>query len=158
MRFSGERQVMAPVAEVWAALHDREVLCSIIPGCEDMVPLDGGRYAATLGARVGPVSDTYRGDFSIEDLRPGSELRVRVGASGRCGRLEVRLLVTLMNGRGPAMTALGYEADATVRGFVSRLGQATLTAAGGHFTNCFFRDLDRSLRRGAPVRQLAPLT
>ena len=83
---------------------------------------------------------------------------VRVGASGRCGRLEVRLLVTLMNGRGPGMTALSYEADATVSGFVSRLGQATLTVAGSHFTNCFFRDLDRSLRGGVPVRQLAPLT
>jgi carbon monoxide dehydrogenase subunit G len=157
MRFSGERQVMAPAAEVWAALHDREMLRSTIPGCEDMVPLDSGRYAATLQARVGPVTDTYRGDFSIEDLRPGSELRVRVGASGRCGRLEVHLLVTLMNGRGPGTTALSYEADATVGGFVSRLGQATLTVAGGHFTSCFFRALDRSLRAVAPARQLAPL-
>jgi carbon monoxide dehydrogenase subunit G len=157
MRFTGERQVLAPVAEVWAALHDRDVLRSIIPGCEEMVPLDAGTYAATLRARVGPVTDTYRGSFSIEDLRAGSETRVRVGARGRCGRLEVSLLVALTKGLRPGTTALRYQADATVAGIVSRLGAATLTVAGGHFTSCFFRDLDRSLREGTHVVRLAPL-
>jgi hypothetical protein len=151
MRFSGERQVTAPVAQVWAALHDGEVLRSAIPGCEDMVPLDDSRYAATLRARVGPMTDTYRGSFSIEDVRPGAETWVHVGASGRCGRLEVDLRVLLSAGRLPGTSALRYEADATVHGFVSRLGTATLTVAGGHFTTCFFRDLDRSLRGGVHV-------
>jgi carbon monoxide dehydrogenase subunit G len=147
MRFSGERQVIAPVAHVWSALHDTTVLRTIIPGCEDLVPLDEGRYAATLRARVGPMTDSYRGSFSITDLQPGSATCVRVGAGGRCGRLEVELRVWLGAGRQPDTTALRYEADATVRGFVSRLGTATLTVAGGHFTACFFRDLDRALGR-----------
>lgn len=147
----------APAGEVWAALHDPHVLRAAIPGCKDMVPLDGGTYAATLQARVGPMRDTYRGNFSIEDLRPGSDLRVRVGGTGRCGRLAVTLRVTLSKTRQPGVTALRYDADATVDGFVSRLGNATLTVAGSHFTACFFRDLDRSLRDGAPGRRLAPL-
>lgn len=155
MRFSGEHQVLAPVAQVWAALHDGEVLRAAIPGCEGMVPLDDGRYAATLRARVGPVADTYRGSFSIEDLRPGSATRVRVGAGGRCGRLEVILGVTLANGRRPETTALHYEADATVGGLVSRLGTATLTVAGSHFTTCFFRALDRLLCGAAQAAELA---
>lgn len=156
MRFSGERQVSAPVAQVWAALHDSEVLRSTIPGCEELVPLEAGTYAATLAARVGPVTDAYRGTFSIEDGRPGSEIRVRVGARGRCGRLDVDLRVTLMTGTRPATTTLRYDADAAVGGFVSRLGKATLTVAGGHFTGGFFRDLDRSVRR-APVARVASL-
>jgi uncharacterized protein len=155
MRFNGERQVPAPVAQVWAALHDSEVLRSAIPGCQDLVPLDVGRYAATLAARVGPVADTYRGSFSLEDLRPGSELRVRVEGRGRCGRLEVDLHVTLAPGRLAGTTDVRYDALATVRGFVSRLGNAAMTVAGGHFTGSFFRDLDRSLRRVAPEGRLA---
>lgn len=151
MRFSGERQVMAPVGEVWATLHNRSVLGSIIHGCEEMLPLDDGRYAATLLARVGPMTDTYRGIFAIEDLRPGTDLRVRVGARGRCGRLDVDLRVVLGHGREPGTTELGYVADATVGGFVARLGTPTLSVAGSHFTGCFFRDLDRSLRRGVPA-------
>ena len=157
MRFSGERQVHRPVDQVWAALHDSEVLRAAIPGCEDLVPLEAGRYAATLAARVGPVADTYRGAFSIEDLRHGSDLRVRVDGRGRCGRLEVDLRVRLATGRRPGGTALHYDAHATVSGFVARLGRATLTVAGGHLTGCFFRDLDRSLRGGAQGTRVAQL-
>ena len=155
MRFSGERQVQTPVEETWAALHDSAVLQATIPGCQDLVPLESGRYAATLAARVGPVADTYRGAFSIEDLRPGSELRVRVRGRGRCGRLEVDLRVVLTAGRRPDTTSLRYEADATVGGLVARLGNAALTVAGGHLTGCFFRDLDRSLRRGVRAGRVA---
>ena len=154
MRFSGERQVGAPVAQVWTALHDSEVLRSIMPGCEELAPLDAGLYAATLSARVGPVADTYRGTFSIEDEFPGWDIRVRVDARGRCGHLDVDLRVAL-TAQCTATTALRYDAVATVGGFVSRLGKPTLTVAGGHFTGCFFRDLDRSLRRGAPARSAA---
>jgi hypothetical protein len=155
MEFTGERQVEAPVGQVWAALHDRRVLCATIPGCQELVPLETGGYAATLAARVGPVTDTYRGTFSIDDLRPGSELRVRVEGRGRCGRLAVDLRVTLTTGPGPQATALRYDADARVSGFVSRLGNATLAVAGSHFTGCFFRELDRSLRRGTRAGRVA---
>ncbi len=157
MRFSGERQVPRPVEHVWAALHDSEVLRATIPGCEELVPLDTGKYAATLAARVGPVADTYRGAFSIEDLHPGSALRVHVEGRGRCGRLEVDLRVRLATGRHPGATALRYEAHATVGGFVARLGNAALTIAGGHLTGCFFRDLDRSLRRDVHAGRLPSL-
>ncbi len=154
MRFSGERQVHRPVSEVWTALHHGEVLRRSIPGCAELVPLGAGRYAATLAARVGPVADTYRGSFSIEDLRSGSDLRVLVDGRGRCGRLQLDLRVTLTAGRLPRTTTLGYLADATVGGLVARLGAATLSVAGTHLTGCFFRDLDRSLhlsRAGSSV-------
>jgi carbon monoxide dehydrogenase subunit G len=130
---------------------------SVIPGCEELVPIDTGRYAASLAARVGPVADVYRGTFSVEDVGPGSAIRVRVAARGRCGRLEVDLRVTLSAGSRAGTSALRYDADATVRGLVSRLGAATLTVAGNHFTGTFFRQLDRSLRREVPVRAAASL-
>lgn len=154
MRFSGQRQVAAPTASVWATLHDRGALRSTIPGCRDIEPLEAGVYAATLEARVGPVADTYRGRFSIEDLCPGADLRVRVGARGRCGRLEVDLRVTLSDGPQAGSTTLRYVAEASVSGLVARLGTPTLTVAGGHFTACFFRDLDRSVRRAHRGRGL----
>ncbi len=157
MRFNGERHLRRPVAHVWEALHDSRVLGQTIPGCRSLVPIEAGRYAATLAARVGPVSDTYRGAFSIEDLLPGSELRVRVEGRGRCGRLEVDLHVAL-TARCPETTTLRYDAHAHVSGFVARLGTPALSVAGGHLTGCFFRDLDRSLRPVPPQRSLASLS
>jgi hypothetical protein len=157
MRFSGERQVGATVAEVWARLHDHDALRRVIPGCQDLTPIDGGLCAATLQARVGPVADTYRGHFSISDLAAGTRLRVRVRARGRCGRLEVDLRVELDEGARPGTTNLRYDAEASVGGLVARLGTPALTVAGHHFTGGFFRDLDRAVRSGVPRRALAPL-
>jgi carbon monoxide dehydrogenase subunit G len=156
MRFTGERQVQAGREHVWDALHDGEVLRQAIPGCERLEPLTPGRYAATLAARVGPIADTYRGHFSIHDATPGSQLHVRIGGRGRCGRLEIDLRVSLAEHR-PGTTLLRYDAHATVGGLVARLGNATLTVAGGHLTGCFFRDLDRAVRRGAHVGRVAAL-
>ena len=69
MRFDGKRQVPASREALWQALHDPQVLRDIVTGCESMRHLDGGTYAATMVARVGPMTDTYRGTFTIDDLR-----------------------------------------------------------------------------------------
>src|SRR5687767_3638038 len=113
MRINGEREVPGPVGRVADALHDREVLRAIIPGCEELVPIDAGLYAASLAAGVGPVADVYRGTFSVEDVGPGPAIRVRVAARGRCGRLDVDLSVTLSPGSRAGTSALRYDADAT---------------------------------------------
>ncbi len=155
MRFSGERALHTPPTQVWVALHDPDVLRTTIPGCVELVPLGPGRYAATLAARVGPLADTYRGAFTIEDLHPGRALRVRIEGRGRCGRLDVDLSVRLAEGH-TAPTTLRYDAEASVRGLVARLGQATLSVAGGHLTGCYFRDLDRALRHRA--RSTSPMS
>ena len=63
MRFTDVRQVPASAGQVWTALHDREVLHAVIPGCERLSPLGAGRYSATLAARVGRLADTYHGTF-----------------------------------------------------------------------------------------------
>lgn len=114
MRFSGERHVPATLEVVWASLHDAEVLRAVVPGCTEVVPLAGGTYAAALKARVGRIADVYRGTFCITDVQPGTELRVRVGAAGRSGRLEVDLYVTVAAGRAQGATTLRYDAAAQV--------------------------------------------
>jgi carbon monoxide dehydrogenase subunit G len=149
MRFVDMRQVQAPMTDVWAALHDCDVLRRVIPGCERLHPLGNGEYAATLAARVGRLADTYRGTFAIDDRRSGTDLLVTVTGRGRCGRLELELDVRLREGPAPHLTMLAYDAQARVGGLVARLGQVPLTLAGGHITATFFRELDRAVCRVA---------
>ena len=148
MRFHDVRQVAAPADEVWAALHDDEVLRAAIPGCQRLNPVCAGRYTATLAARVGRLADTYSGAFVIDDTCPGSELAVTVAGHGRCGTLELDLRVRLDEGLAPGTTALVYDARARVGGLVARIGRTPLTLAGGHIAGCFFRDFELALRAG----------
>jgi carbon monoxide dehydrogenase subunit G len=149
MRFVDMRQVQAPVSEVWAALHDSEVLRRVIPGCERLHSVGQGEYAATLAARVGRLADTYRGTFSIDDVRGGSDLVVTVTSRGRCGSFELDLDVRLREGSSAHTTLLAYDAHARVGGLVARLGRGPLTLAGAHITAAFFRELDRAVTRPA---------
>lgn len=145
MRFTGERDVAASADEVWRALHDPDVLRRTIPGLRTLTPVGPGDYSATLGVQVGPLSDTYRGLFSVVGHLPTSTIRVHVEGRGRAGRLELDLHVALSDACGRA-TYLRYDASARVSGLVARLGSATLNVAGAHLTGCFFRDLDRALQ------------
>lgn len=153
MRFEGTHQVPAERDTVWEALHDPEVLRRLVTGCESLTHLRGQTYAATMVARVGPVNDTYRGTFAIEDRGDGNELRVSVSAKGRCGRLELDLRVCLVE--DAAGTAVAYAAEARLGGLVSRISGAALRVFGQHFTGCFFRGLDRVVGTGR-TRVLVP--
>ncbi len=155
MRFHDVRQVAAPTAEVWAALHDDEVLRAAIPGCQRLSSVCAGRYTATLAARVGRMADTYSGAFVIDDTCPGSELVVTVAGHGHCGTLELDLRVRLDEGFAPGSTALFYDASARVGGLVARIGRTPLTLAGGHIASSFFRDFELALGArsyAAPLR------
>jgi carbon monoxide dehydrogenase subunit G len=145
MRFTGERSLAASADEVWEALHDHEVLRQAIPGCLDLAPIGPGSCAATLGVRVGPLSDVYRGRFDIHGHPSARSLRVSIEGRGRAGRLELDLQVELSPVHSRT-THLRYDARARVSGLVARLGAPTLSVAGAHITGCFFRDLDRALR------------
>jgi carbon monoxide dehydrogenase subunit G len=150
VRFTGERSLASSVDEVWSALHDPDVLGRTIPGCRGLSPVGPGTYAATLGVQVGPVSDTYRGRFSVEGHRPTSTILVHVEGRGRVGRLELDLRVALSD-LDRRSTYLRYDASARVSGLVARLGAPTLGVVGAHLTSCFFRDLDRALGSLAPL-------
>lgn len=155
MRFDGKRQVSADRDALWQSLHDPRVLREIVTGCESMTPLGDGTYAATMVARLGPMTDTYRGTFTIVDLRDGEALRVRVGARGRCGRLDLELGVTLADGARPGTTVLSYVAEAEVGGLVARISGAAMRVFGDQVTGCFFRGLEGAVSAPAP-RALVP--
>ena len=113
-----------------------------------MTPLRDGCYAATMVACVGPVRDTYRGTFTIDDLRDGRELPAcRSEPGGRCGRLHLDLRVQLADGTRSNSTTLTYVAEASVGGLVSRVAGAALRVFGNHFTACFFQGLEHLVRR-----------
>lgn len=152
MRFHDVRQVAAPAAEVWAALHDDEVLRAAIPGCQQLNPVCAGRYTAILAAWVGRMAETYSGEFVIDDTCPGSELVVTAAGHGLGGTLELDLRVWLDEGLAPGTTALVYDARARVGGLVARIGRTPLTLAGGHIAGSFFRDFELALRARSQPR------
>src|SRR4051794_27658798 len=135
MRFTDVRHVAGQPADVWQALHDREVLRAGVPG--RLIELGDDEYVAILADHA----ETYRGLLCVVDRAPGSDLTVQLAGRGRCGTLEVALDMRLRDGGVPGTTALLCDVRVHVDGVVAVPGQASPTAEEV-VASRFFADLD----------------
>lgn len=117
MRFDGEREVGAPVAQVWRMLHDRAVLRTVLPGCVEMTALGPGAYAAILQARCGRLDVALRVALA-GGARPRTTA-LRYAADASVGGLASRL-------GAAALTVAGHHFTC---GFFDDLEQAVRRGA-----------------------------
>lgn len=103
MEITGEYLVPAPPQKVWEGLNNPEILRRAIPGCTAMDRTGENEYTATVVARVGPVSATFKGKVELADLDPPFAYTIRGrGQGGPAGFAK-----------GEARISLAPEADAT---------------------------------------------
>src|SRR5688572_14029455 len=70
MIMEGEERIAAPVATVWAALNDADVLRSSIPGCQSLEKRSDTELAATVVLKIGPIKATFLGQVTLGNLNP----------------------------------------------------------------------------------------
>ena len=137
MEMSGERQIAASRAEVWAALNDPEVLKTCIPGCQSMERNGENGFTAKVVQKVGPVKATFKGEVTLSDIEPGVGCRLdgqgKGGAAGFAkGGATVRLEA---EGEG---TRLSYDVEANVGGKLAQLGSRLIDSFARKLADQFF--------------------
>lgn len=141
MKFTGEHTLQAPVADVWSALLDPQVLVRTIPGCERLeetsAPTDAEHgYAMTVTAGVAAIKGTYTGSCVLSDLVEHESLTMRLDGAGAPGTVGATVRVRFA-GDGDA-TTVTYDADAVVGGMVGGVGQRMLTSVSRRMAGEFF--------------------
>ena len=66
----GEERIRAPVAKVWEALNDAEVLRACIPGCQTLEKKSDTELAATVVLKIGPIKANFAGEVTLTNLDP----------------------------------------------------------------------------------------
>ncbi len=137
MQQSGEYEIAAPRAKVWAALNDPDVLRVCITGCQSLEATGEHAFEATVKAKVGPVSATFRGAVELQDLNPPESYTLagsgKGGAAGfASGEARVRL-----TDRG-AVTLLSYDLDAKVGGKLAQIGSRLVDGTARKMADEFF--------------------
>jgi carbon monoxide dehydrogenase subunit G len=137
MRQSGEYRIAAPADAVWLALNDPEVLSQCIDGCQSMSRTADDAFAATVKAKIGPLSATFTADVRLADLDPPNaytlEASVKGGAAGFAkGTARVSLS---QEGRE---TLLRYDIEGNVGGKLAQVGQRLIDAAARKTADDFF--------------------
>lgn len=146
MDIQGQYRIRAPRDVVWAALNDPDVLQRCIPGCKDLEQRSPTDLAAKVALKIGPISATFTGAVTLEDLNPPAGYTiVGQGQGGAAGFAKGRAKVDLVE-MGADETDLIYSAKAEVGGKLATLGgrliQATSKKLADEFFSAFVRELN----------------
>ena len=144
MKISGADTIEFPVATVWDALLDPQVLVSTIPGCERLEATGENCYAMTVTAGVASIRGTYSGSCTLSDLQQHESLVMNLQGSGAPGTIGATVDVRFEEVE-EGVTRISYEADAVVGGMVGGVGQRMLTSVSKRMAKEFFSNVATSI-------------
>ena len=138
----GEERIEAPVAKVWEALNDVEVLKACIPGCERLEMTDDSRMSATVALKIGPISARFQGEVELLNLDPPNGYTIQgEGKGGIAGFAKGGADVKLAQD-GADATILTYTAKADVGGKIAQLGSRLIQSTSKKLAGQFFSEFN----------------
>lgn len=153
MEMKGAYKIAATRDRVWAALNDAAVLKKCLPGCEKMEKTSDASFAATIKAKIGPVSAKFEGAVTLQDIDPPNGYRiVGEGKGGVAGFAKGGAKVMLTDDAGA--TVLSYDADAKVGGKLAQIGSRLVAGAARKIADDFFRKFAETVAPGSPAEKL----
>ena len=135
---SGEERIAAPIAKVWDALNDAEVLRACIPGCESLEKKSDTELTAVVLLKIGPIKAKFNGEVTLANLNPPHSYTLTgEGKGGIAGFAKGGADVTLKED-GPDTTVLTYTAKADVGGKIAQLGSRLIASTSKKLAGEFF--------------------
>lgn len=137
MTMTGEVQLAAPRADVWAKLNDPAVLKECIPGCQTLDVIGENEFQAVATNKIGPVKATFKGKVKLTDIDPPNGYKISgEGDGGVAGFAKGGASVALSDKDGG--TLLTYNVDAQIGGKLAQLGQRLVNGAAKKLADQFF--------------------
>lgn len=149
MKLSGEVELPAPPAAVWALLTDPVRLSRLLPGCERLEPDGPDRYKAVVKFGLAAITGQYAGSLSLSEQKPPRSMVMKLAGKGLPGFVTGEGRVNLApNDSG---TILCYSGEAQVGGMIATVGQRLLDAAARRIVQQFFDSAAAELRSAPPA-------
>jgi carbon monoxide dehydrogenase subunit G len=149
MELTGTRVIAADIDTVWNHLNRAETLRACIPGCQELTGSADEGFAAVVKQKVGPVSATFKGAVTFENIVPPvSYTIVGEGKGGVAGFAKGRADVTLVT--VPEGTELSYTADVKVGGKLAQLGNRVIGGFARKMADQFFERFQETVEGRDP--------
>ena len=147
MNINGEYRISAPQQRVWDALNDPEMLRNSLPGCKALEQTGANEFTATVAAKIGPVSATFKGKVELSDLDPpnGYTLSGR-GQGGPAGFAKGSAQVRLLPDGDE--TILRYNAEVDIGGKLASVGSRLINGVATNLAEQFFGSFGRAVAGG----------
>ena len=121
MQFSGQEQVQAPPAVVWAFVKDPQRVAACLPGVQDVRVVGPGELEVGVPLQAGLLRGTLRARVFITPDEAAGKVGVRITGGGLGSQLEVQAGADIVN-LGTGATRLDWHGTATLGGPLAKLG------------------------------------
>ena len=156
MDFQGEYRIPATAAQVWEALNDPAVLQACIAGCRSLERVSDTEFAATVHAKVGPVSAVFKGSVVLSELDPPRAYTLTgQGQGGAAGFAKMTSRVTL--DEEGSDTLIRYTAKADIGGKLASVGSRLVQTVARKNADDFFSAFARTMGGTGVPEAAAPV-
>lgn len=139
MELKDEVLIDAPIAEVYAALNDPEILREAIPGCEELTQHSPTELEAKVVLKIGPVKARFGGNVRLDPTGAPYHFSLEgEGNGGTAGFAKGGADVTLTE-EGD-QTRLAYEARVDITGKLAQLGSRLIVSTSKKLSAKFFKN------------------
>ena len=129
--------IAAPMAQVYEALNDPEVLKACIPGCEELIKHSDTELEAKVVLKVGPVKAKFSGNVTLDQSGAPDQFSLTgKGNGGAAGFARGGADVTLTEHDDGTM--LSYTAKAEIGGKLAQLGSRLIVGTAKKLASKFF--------------------
>ena len=129
--------IAAPMAQVYEALNDPEILKACIPGCEELIKHSDTELEAKVVLKVGPVKAKFSGNVTLDQSGAPDQFSLTgKGNGGAAGFARGGADVTLTEHDDGTM--LTYTAKAEIGGKLAQLGSRLIVGTAKKLASKFF--------------------
>ncbi|MFH1796142.1 MAG: carbon monoxide dehydrogenase subunit G [Pseudomonadota bacterium] len=144
----GEERIEAPIAKVWAALNDPDVLKACIPGCETLEKKSDTQLAATVALKIGPIKARFAGEVELQNLKPPHSYTIAGEGKGGIAGFAKGGADVVLKEDGENATLLTYTAKADVGGKIAQLGSRLIQSTSKKLAGQFFSEFNKKVSAG----------
>lgn len=144
----GEERIEAPIAKVWAALNNPDVLKACIPGCETLEKKSDTQLAATVALKIGPIKARFAGEVELQNLKPPHSYTIAGEGKGGIAGFAKGGADVVLKEDGENATLLTYTAKADVGGKIAQLGSRLIQSTSKKLAGQFFSEFNKKVSAG----------
>ncbi|ABF44516.1 carbon monoxide dehydrogenase subunit G [Deinococcus geothermalis DSM 11300] len=148
LSYSGQEQVQAPPAAVWAFVQDPERVARCLPDVQQVVVHDPTHLEATVQVGVGMVRGKFKFKIEVQPDTAANRVNVKVQGGGLGSVVDLTASANVVD-NGDGTTTLDWTGDATMRGPVATVGGRVLDAQAQKLIRQTFQNLSAQVEARA---------
>lgn len=143
MQISGVANFTVSKEHVWDALHNPEILKTVIPGCTDLELKENGEFDVILKLGIAAVKGEYIGRVKLEDMEMYNHYKLTAQGSGTPGHVTATMDCILVE--KDIGCSLEWNCDAEIGGMIASVGNRVISGIAKFLAANFFKDIQKNL-------------